>query len=325
MNRAVVFGGSGFVGSAVVEALVNHGVDVCAIVRPDFCNSKEKFRLKGFRGSIVECDLRDVTRLPELLPWKQADVFYQLAWEGLSGEAMEDYALQLKNIQWTLDAVRVAGKLHCKKFVGAGTISQDELSNRQGRMRQTDRHRLFRCASQACEYMGESVAYEHGIEFFWPIISNIYGEGELNPRLITTLIRRLLSGESMKLSSGTQNYDFIYREDAGEAFYLIGEKGQPHRRYNIASGEIRPLRDYLVQVQRIVAPDISLCFGGDASFSLKKESFDITMLQKDTGFRPQTLFSEGIAKTAAWNARMEEFAKCSIDENSICTWGRNAD
>lgn len=307
MKRAIVCGGAGFVGSAVVEALVNHGIDVCTVVKPGFQASPERFRLDGLDTCIVECDLRNICELEHLLPWESADVFYQFAWEGLSAEKMTDYALQIHNIKWMLDAIVVAAKLKCKKFIGAGTISQDELSTAEGRRYQGDRHRIFRSAALTCEYMGQSVAYEQNIEFIWPIISNVFGEGELSPRLITALIQRLLLGKSMDISSGEQNYDFIYRADAGEAYYLLGKFGKPNRRYNIASGEARSLREYLTQVNRAIAPEVVLGWGcrSASGVPLRAESFDISALQEDTGFTPEVPFAEGIRRTAAWIAEQE--------------------
>lgn len=301
MKRAIVFGGSGFVGSAVVKALLNHGVEVCAVVKPDFEHSLESFRLDGLNLSIIECDLRSTIDLKGMLPWKAADVFYQLAWDGLDGARIEDYKLQLQNVKWTLDSIVAAADLGCKKFIGAGTISQDELSTPAGR-RHYDRHRFFRCAASMCEYMGQSVAVERGIDFIWPVISNVYGEGELNPRLITTLIGKLLRGETMPLSIGTQKYDFIYSSDAGEAYYLLGKYGRANRRYNISGGNARPLKEYLQQVNKIVAPNVRLVFGDrrDAAISLADNSFDISSLREDTGFEPRISFAEGIKRTADW-------------------------
>lgn len=302
MKRAIVFGGGGFVGCAVVEALLAHGVEVCAVVKPGFWGSAEAFRLRNLPALVIECDLREIRQLRERLPWNSADVFYQMAWDGLTGKQIIDARLQISNIQWMMDAIEVAGEMGCKKFIGAGTISQDELRMPEGRACQKDRHRIFRCAAQCCEDMGRSVAHSCEIEFIWPILSNVYGEGELSPRLITTLLRKLLRGESMELSEGRQPYDFIYRTDAGEALYQIGEYGKQDRRYCVASGTCRPLGEHLWEIQKLVAPDVALQFGArtENAFFLKSDSFDITTLREDTGFCPMISFAEGIKRTAQW-------------------------
>ncbi|MCI2056196.1 MAG: NAD(P)-dependent oxidoreductase [Oscillibacter sp.] len=302
MKRAIVSGAAGFVGSAVVAALEQHGVEVCAVVPPDFATGPKQFRLERSQATIVECDLRDYATLDKLLPWDSADVFYQLAWEGLSPQQITDWSLQLENVGWNMNAIVVAAKLGCKAFIGAGTISQDELATAEGRRYQQDRHRVFRVAAQSCEDMGRSVAMEQGISFFWPIISNVYGEGERMPRLVTNLCKSLLRGESVALSAGTQLYDFIYRSDAGEAFYRIGEYGKEGRRYNISSGDSKPLKEYLSQLRDVVAPDSTLEFGARpfAGIPLPKESFDITALTEDTGFLPAVSFQEGVARVRDW-------------------------
>lgn len=300
MKRAIVFGGGGFIGSALVKSLLAHGVETCTVVKPGFADGPAAFRLAGVDVPIVECDLRAVKDLPGRLPWKGADVFYQLAWDGLSGEKMLDYDLQLWNVTWMMEAIAVAAQMKCSKFVGAGTISQDELSTPEGRAYQGDRHRIFRCAAQMCQLMGPGVAAEHSIEFIWPIVSNVYGEGELTPRLITTLVRKLLRGEEMPLSDGTQPYDFIYLTDAAEAFYLIGEKGRSGRRYNVASGHVCPLREYLMAARDVVAPGAELLLGARPSggVPLTPKSFDTEELFEDTGFRAAVDFKAGIARLA---------------------------
>lgn len=300
MKRAIVFGGGGFIGSALVKCLLAHGVEACAVVKPGFFEGPEAFRLAETDVPVVECDLREAKDLSARLPWTSADVFYQLAWEGLSGKKMLDYDLQLRNVAWMMDAVDVAAQIGCGKFIGAGTISQDELSTPEGRAYQGDRHRIFRCAAQMCQLIGPSVAAGRDIEFIWPIVSNVYGEGELTPRLITTLVRNLLRGEEMPLSDGTQPYDFVYLSDAAEAFYLIGEKGRSGRRYNIASGQVRPLREYLTVARDVVAPNAPLLLGARASggIPLSAESFDTAALRADTGFYPKVSFKEGIRYVA---------------------------
>lgn len=302
MKRGIVFGGAGFIGSEVVKALLRHGVDVCAVVKPGFADSPEQFRLNALEIPIIECDLRQVSHLKSYLPWDSADVFYQLAWEGLSSPEILDYTLQLNNVKWMMDAIVAASDLKCKKFIGAGSISQDELHTSIGRLRQNDRHRFFRSAALMCEYMGQNLAQEHGIEFIWPIIANVYGEGELNHRLITVLIQKLLEGKSLPLSAGTQIYDFLHISDAGEAFYLIGTSGKSGREYRITSGRIQPLKVYLEQVRQIVNPKVNLIFGAAAESDglLTAASFDNSVLCEDTGFTPAISFEKGITQTAQW-------------------------
>ena len=62
-------------------------------------------------------------RLPELIN-ENCDVFYHIAWSVTEGKRNEDILGQSKNIQYTLNALDIARKLGCKKFVGAGSQAE---------------------------------------------------------------------------------------------------------------------------------------------------------------------------------------------------------
>jgi len=306
MKRVIVCGGAGFVGSALVKELLANGVEVFAVVRPGFSERKDKSRLAGLNISLLECDIRSISQVREQLEKPGFDAWYQFAWDGLFGVPLVDYTTQIMNVKWTMDAIVTAAELGCKKFIGAGSITQLELEAARGESLH-DKQRIYKTAKLACEYIGRSVAAEYGIEFVWPIITNIYGPGEDSPRLINSMIRNLLSGKRQPLSEGNQYYDFIYVSDAAKAFRLIGESGRAGRGYRIASGTARPLREFLKVLAEAVAPEAELGFG-EFPFNgvyLPKEAYSIESLQEDTGFVPDVSFADGISRTIDWIRSMD--------------------
>lgn len=302
LKRAIVSGGAGFVGNAVVRELLSHHAEVYAIVRPGFSERSEKSRLSGLDVRLVECDIKNIECLPKILTERGFDAWYQFAWDGLRGAALVDYTTQIMNIKWAMDAIHAAAAVGCKKFIGAGSVSQYELTTPEGQTALADKHKVYKTAKLCCEYMGKSVAADLGIEFIWPIITNIYGVGESSPRLINSMIRNLQIGEHQALSHGNQIYDFIYISDAAKAFRLIGENGKAGRVYTIAQGQAQPLKNFLATVRDVVAPGAKLGFG-ELEFNgiyLPEECYDITALAEDMGFCAEIPFSEGIRRTAEW-------------------------
>jgi len=301
MKKAIVVGGAGFVGSAVTKELIVRGVDVTVVVRPEFSNIGNS-RLADLPVTLVECKLQEIASLPRMLDAKDFDLWYQFAWDGLFHEQLLDYTLQIGNIQYVMDAICAAKKVGCSRFIGAGSISQYELHTIEGQINNDDKHRIYKTAKLACEYMGRSVASQQGIQFFWPIITNIFGEGEESPRLINSMIKDLLAGKRKALSEGYQIYDFIHVSDAARAFVEIGVRGVENHHYVIASGTAKPLREFLIELMNIVNPKAELGFG-EFPFNgiyLPKEEYDITQLMEDTEFRPQVSFAEGIRRTMDW-------------------------
>ena len=307
MQKVIITGGAGFVGNAVVKELLNHHVEVWAVVRPGFSTRVKESRLWGLDVHLVECDLRNIADLPTLMTERGFDAWYQFAWDGLFGEDLIDYHQQIANIEWVLDAIVTAAEMGCQKFIGSGSISQYELRMEGGQADTGDKHRVYKTAKLACEYMGRSVAASHGIAFIWPIITNIYGVGEKSPRLINSMIRNLQAGKHQSLSEGNQFYDFIYITDAAKAFRLIGEAGRENRTYVIASGQVQPLKNFLRIVGDVVAPDAVLGFG-EMQFNgiyMPAEYYSTAALVEDTGFAPDVPFAEGIRRTAAWIQELE--------------------
>lgn len=307
MRRTIVTGGAGFVGNAVVRELLRHNVDVWVLVRPGFSEKLKGSRLDGLNVHLVECDLREISKLPSLIDCRGFDAWYQFAWEGLFGEDLLDYHQQIANVEWVLDAICVAKEVGCSKFIGSGSISQYELGVKDGQGNPGDKHRVYKTAKLACEHMGKSIANSVGIQFIWPIITNIYGVGERSPRLIKSMIRNLQAGKHQALSKGNQYYDFIYITDAAKAFHLVGESGKQGRTYIISSGQAQPLKNFLTILRDIVAPHAELGFG-ELSFNgvyLPLEAYSTDELCEDTGFSPDVSFAEGIRRTAEWISQVD--------------------
>ena len=302
MKNVIISGAAGFIGNAVTRQLIEQGVSVVAVVKPDTGKSKDAFRLNGLNIPVIECDLKETERLPELIPEHNYDAFYQFAWDGLNREALLDYKTQVDNITWILKSIEAASELNCRKYIGAGSYTQMELFYQRGRFFTDDRHKFYRVAQMACETMGRAVAKEKGIQFIWPILINVYGEGETAPRLVNNMIRNLLAGRHQAFSQGNQMYDFLHIEDAAKAFCLIGERGTEESQYIIGSGLARPLRDYLNIIRDIVAPEMQLGLG-ELEFrglEMTAEMLDISSLVRDTGFTPAVTFESGIRRTLKW-------------------------
>ena len=167
MKNVIISGAAGFIGNAVTRQLIEQGVSVVAVVKPDTVKSKDAFRLNGLNIPVIECDLKETERLPELIPEHNYDAFYQFAWDGLNREALLDYKTQVDNITWILKSIEAASELNCRKYIGAGSYTQMELFYQRGRFFTDDRHKFYRVAQMACETMGRAVAKEKGIQFIW--------------------------------------------------------------------------------------------------------------------------------------------------------------
>ena len=300
MNKAIVTGANGFVGTAVCKELSEQGVEVIAIVRhPDeVISSIEKNN--GIR--IVCSDLSNFRNLADLLPDRDVDVLYHLAWVGSAGPLRGDADVQINNVKYSCDTVKACAAMGCKRFIFASSIMEYEIEATMVTDATPGINTLYCSAKVAADYMARTIAGSLGVDYIRAVISNIYGPGELSPRLVNTSIRKMLNGEHCAFSAGEKLYDFIYVTDAAKTFAAIGEKGIANRTYYIGSKEPKPLKEFLCELRDCVDPKIEIGLG-EIPFngvSLTYKEFDINAVKNDTGYVPETTFSDGIKNTVAW-------------------------
>lgn len=304
MKKAIVTGATGFIGSSLVRELIKQNVEVISIVRKGTSNINA---IQDLPIKIVECDISDYIMLPNLIADRDIDVVFHVAWQGVSNQDVKNEEIQIQNLKSTLDLIEVMNIMKIRTFVGCGSLheaesiiemSEDKVISNLGYM--------YKATKLAAHWMGKAKCGNYGIRFFWPLI-NTYGEGEKSSRLINSVIRKILHGESPDLSMGNQYYDFVHVSDVARALLLIAEKGVDGTNYIIGSGKPKHLKEFLEIVGQIAnnlyeGDNIELGFGRITSnvISLPIETFDATKLFKDTGFKPQVSFKEGIERTAQW-------------------------
>ncbi len=296
MRTAIVSGANGFVGNATVRELLSNGYRVQGLVHNSATDICEHPHLKTIGFSLENVQ----SVMDELEP---SESFYHFAWNGSSGSARSDSTLQLNNVKWTIDALKLAKAVGCKRFICAGSLSEYEAfaTLHEDCVRPGTGY-IYGGAKLAAHIMCKCIASDIGIDLLWGVITNAYGPGEISKRLINTTLRKIINGETPRFTSATQNYDFVYIDDVARAFRLIGERGIPFSEYVIGSSDAKPLRDYLDEINHTVAKNMDFTYGDipSAGADLPIGIFDTKKIEEDTGFTAEVPFGEGIMHTYEW-------------------------
>ena len=307
MNRVLVTGAAGFVGSAVIKELLKHNFFVCGVdVVEDPSN-----RLPANSDNFKYCksDIFNVEEFKKLCEQHRIDTIYHFAWVGSAGPLREDYNCQVKNALTTVELMKAANEAGCSRFIVAGTIMEfEELETIYAQESKPHQAYIYGIGKQLAHSLCKPIANKIGIELVWTYITNSFGVGELSQRLINSTIRNCIKKDPLRFTSGTQNYDFIYIDDVATAFYLIGEKGKANKAYTIGSGQAGPLRGFLEKLVYTCDKDAKPLFG-DIPYTgtnLSLDRFDIKELMVDCGFKPSVTFEEGVRRTFEWLKEVEK-------------------
>lgn len=295
MKRVIISGATGTIGIALIEELLKHGIEVLILCRKGSVREKaisDHPKLYKIYASLEDyADLKNETG-------KSFDVFYHFAWDGTIGNTRNDVSLQYRNIKYTLDAVNLAKRFGCKKFVGAG--SQAEYGRVEGKltaMTPAFPENCYGMAKLCAGQMSRLYSEQLGLEHVWVRILSIYGPNDGIQTMVMSTINKLKNGEKAKFTKGEQFWDYLYSGDAAEAFRLIGETGKNGKIYVLGSGKARPLSEYI----KIIGDKLNarqLIELGVIPYSEKQVMYlcaDTIELQKDTGWRAMTTFEQGIA------------------------------
>lgn len=292
MKSILITGATGMIGSAIVEQAVKQGYEVTCLIRRGTTRIDNIPKDKNVK--LIECDIDEYSSL-ELE--EDYDVFMHLAWLKTFGNDRDNVELQLKNVQYTIDAVNLAKRAGCTVFIGAG--SQAEYGIQKVDLTPSlpvNPESGYGIAKYTAGKLANMLCQQLEIRFNWLRILSVYGKNDNSYTLISYVIRELKAGRSPKLTKCEQMWDYLHCDDAARAFLAVAEKGVNGKFYPLGSGQGRKLSEYVTDIRDAVAPDIKLSFGKKPYYPHQPMHLvaDVSELEKDTGWKPQIEFSDGI-------------------------------
>lgn len=301
IHSAVVTGATGMIGAALVRRMIKDGIRVTALVQP---GSRKLGNLpKSTLVTVVNAGIADWKALDMSDNLRGADAFFHLAWMGTYGDARNDFDLQLANISGTLEAVRLAERLGCFVFVGAGSQAEyKKTSGILGPDSLTEPETGYGAAKLAAGLMSRRLCRQYGIAHLWTRFFSVYGPCDNDYTMVMSGIRSMLAGKRQSYTAGDQLWDYLYCDDAAEAMFRAAVYGVDQCVYCVGSGEVRPLAEYIEMMRGAVGPDAQAGLGERPYFpgQVMHLQADISTLKRDTGFSVSVPFEEGIQRTVEW-------------------------
>lgn len=297
MKNVIITGATSFIGVHLIKEYLKNNCKVIAVVRP---NSKNLSRLpESDLLKVVELPMEKIEDILRNVANEQTDIFYHLAWEGVRAPYRDDAILQNNNYDCAVKAMNVAKELGCRVFIGSG--SQAEYGKCVGKIDENYKTKPIteygKAKLKAYETL-KLMAEENNMKFIWTRIFSVYGTYDYSGTLVMSALDKMKKNENIPLTECIQNWDFIYVEDAAKIMYLLGNASCMEGVYNIASGESKQLKEFVMDMKRICNSKSELQFGAVSYSSEGVVSFEpaIEKLKQNLGYTCEISFEEGIRK-----------------------------
>jgi nucleoside-diphosphate-sugar epimerase len=296
MQKVIITGAGGYLGSRLTKAFVDQGITVYALD----CTSNSPVQHKLAR--YAQCDI-EKNILPSDSDMRDSDILFHFAWDGAGSEHRNNYEHQQKNISSLLNILSFARRFNVSKTIIPGSASEYASSempitgnNMPGAVD------AYGAVKSACHTLSRTWSMQNNLPLVWVVPSSVYGPGRNDNNVLTYAIKTLLKKEKPSFTALEQRWDYIYIEDFIAAFVLIAQKGVAGKNYALGYGRSRTLREYITLIRDSINPALPIGIG-EIPYKAKKpdnSEMDIAKLQNDTGFSPATVFEEGIKRTIEW-------------------------
>ena len=307
MARFLLTGAAGFIGSHVARALVHDGHEVHALLR----ESTDTWRIADLLASlrVVTADLESEA-LSAAVTHARPEVCLHLAWYAVPGQYL-DSPENLRQLEASLRLVRAVADAGGRRFVGAGTCFEYELrAEPLSEDAPTRPTRLYAACKLALATVLGAVRPRLSLSTAWARLFYVYGPAEPEARLVPSVIRRLLRGETAAVTEGTQVRDYVHVKDVAQGLVRLALSGVEGC-VNVGSGAPVTVRDVVSRAAEAAGRPDLVAFGARPQDPLDPPFVcaDIRRLREEVGFTPAIGLPDGLRETVEWwSARMERAA-----------------
>jgi UDP-glucose 4-epimerase len=296
MATVAITGGSGFVGSHVVDALIDAGHDVRVL------DLHPPHRLDV---AWAPADITDVDGLTEVV--RGADFIYHLA---AMADVNDVFADPVEAV--TLNVTGAANVLEAARRAEAGRVmlASTVWIYSAALPREVDEDTCISLETDRHLYTSTKIAAEMLCRDYWNLYRRPYtvlrygipyGPRMRDALVIAAFIRRALDGEPLILSGGgAQHRRFVYVKDLARAHLLAMSSVAENRTYNLEGAEPVTIRQIADGVRALVGESVQVEIGPGRAGDLDPKVVSAARAWDELGWRPEVSFADGLRESLAW-------------------------
>ena len=241
--NVLVTGSTGFIGTALVKALINEKYNV-------YCLIRNKSIINTNKENIIRLKDNSIESFKLALQSRKFDFIINLASYGVRRGDSDLNTMIDGNVNFLANLICSLTEKP-KMIINVGSCSEYGFI---GEGKYVDESTplapvtLYGAAKSATTLFGNTLAILHDVKLISLRLFGVYGEGEADYRLLPYLVNNLNNNESVELTSGEQQRDVLYIDDIVNAFLCAINKYEnipSNSSYNVCSGVPVRVKDFV--------------------------------------------------------------------------------
>ena len=301
--KILVTGGCGFIGSHLVDKLVEKKYEV--VVFDDLSTGKKE-RLNS-HAKLIVADIRNASQINEIFLKEKPEMVIHTAAQVMLRKSIEEPIFDATtNIIGTINVLEACKKSHVKKIIytstGGARYGEPEY------LPVDEKHPIhpsapYGISKHTAEHYVKAYSDLYGFDYLIFCFGNVYGpRDDPSCKRVTALFSEaMIIGENPTIfGDGGQTRDFLYVLDLADFIVNSLEKEPEHKLFNLANGTQTSVTEIFNELKEISG------FSGEAKHidAIKGEIRDIcldtSLAQKELGWKPKTIMKEGLKQTYLW-------------------------
>jgi nucleoside-diphosphate-sugar epimerase len=292
MRRLLFTGAGGFIGSRAVPYLLERGFEVHAVGR-------RPFELEGCTAHTA--NLLDASEAKRVIEQVRPTHLLHLAWYVEHGK----FWTSPENTRWveaSIALLREFAEHGGRRVLTAGTCSEYETGHALCVENETPSKpaTLYGACKYALSVLQTAMCRQMGVSSGWGRVFFLYGPGEPERKLVSSVITSLLRGEAAATTHGEQVRDFLHVEDVARGL-VAALDSDLEGAVNIGSGEPVTQRHVVETIARLIGrPDLLQLGAVPAGANDPTHLIPDVSRLRSTGFTPKYTLESGLAETIEW-------------------------
>jgi dTDP-glucose 4,6-dehydratase len=329
MNKIIVTGGLGFIGSNLIDLLIKNyfviNVDKVTY-SSNFYNIKEHKNSKKYK--FIKCNIGDRKFKKILFKYKPIAIF------NLAAETHVDRSIDspknfiksnIVDVFNLLECFREYSKKNKSKLIHVSTdeVYGDILSGRSSEVYPYKPSSPYAASKASSDHLVNSYVRTYKIPAMVTNCSNNYGPKQHPEKLIPKLIFNILNNKPLPIyGNGRNSREWIYVKDHCEALLKVFTKGKIGEFYNIGSNKnlnnLQVSKELIVKSKSMISigKKVKILFVKDRPGHDVRYALNSNKIKKKLGWHPKTNFKKGIKLTLDWYFQNKQYFK-SLKKNDI--------